>query len=296
MFYENFVASQWFGPLVKLFAAIGICLLISGAAGRGVWDWALAGVLVIQLVVWTGVTRGMPARFLVPALAPLCLLAGGALGQLARVRGNPLRGMGAGTEGTWGRPAAAAAFIAAAAVNLVVTYGVFRNATDKLPKVYGMPGRDVATMAPFWNEAHKLPEGSRILLIGDAKAFYFPQGTLYSTTFDAETIVEMLGKGIDGLHERGITHVWVDWPEVLRLTGTYGYPATLGAEPYRIARENRLAREKRPLEIPLLERLKAQGLRHMQDLPPRPSTKTATSRPSRLIVTIYSVGPGLGQD
>jgi len=213
-------------------------------------------------------------------------MAGGALAQLARVRGNPLRGTGAGTEGTWGRPAAAATFIAAAAVNLVVTYGIFRNATDKLPKVYGMPGRDVAAAAPFWNEAHKLPEGSRILLIGDAKGFYFPQGTLYSTTFDAEAIVEILDNGIDGLHERNITHVWVDWLEVLRLAGTYGYPAALGAEPYRLARENK------PLRIPLLERLKGRGLRHMKDLPPRPSTKTATSRPSHPIVTIYSVGPG----
>ncbi len=81
-----------------------------------------------------------------------------------------------------------------------------------------------------------MPAGSKIMLVGDAKVFYFPHRTAYATVFNAQTLDEMIRQGLSPaailarLREDGITHLWFDWYEIRRLAMTYGFPASLSAE------------------------------------------------------------------
>lgn len=238
MFYDNFLISPWTGQLLKVLAGAAVCILLASTGAARLWDWALTGVIAAQLVVWTLWTHAMPERFLVPIVVPMSLLAGGMLARLAAVRSNPFRRRSLPPAyGSWGLVPAAAILVISAGVNLLVSYTAYRRATDppQLP-LHGVPGGAIAVNDPRWKPAYELPEGARILLVGEARGFYFPPGTAYATAFDVHPLADMVDRGLKPdeilaeLRRMGITHVWVDWAEVWRLAGTYGYPASLGAE------------------------------------------------------------------
>jgi len=69
-----------------------------------------------------------------------------------------------------------------------------------------------------------------MMLIGECLAFYHPPGTIYATPFDPHPIEMMIKRGMNPaqirseLHRLGVTHIWVNWVELARLAGTYGYP------------------------------------------------------------------------
>jgi len=81
---------------------------------------------------------------------------------------------------------------------------------------------------------NSLPEESRTLLIGEAQVFEARRPVIYSTVFN-HNVFEQLFAAEDGqsmkpaaglkqiLKERGITHLLVNWNEVLRYRTTYGY-------------------------------------------------------------------------
>ena len=81
-----------------------------------------------------------------------------------------------------------------------------------------------------------LPEGAKVLMIGQAGAFSMRHEVAYNTVFDRETIATIaLGPEPGTLrdaaairrefHRRRITHVYVDWSEIQRYRqpGNYGY-------------------------------------------------------------------------
>ena len=302
LFYQNFMMSQWFGPLLKLLAGLAVCALFASAGRTNTWDWALAAVWVIQLAVWVTMTQGMPPRFLMPALAPMSLLAGGLLVQVSRIQANPLRSAATRPEhGPWGMALAVAAFIAAAGINLAVAYGVFRDVGGRLP-AQGVSADQIAGLWP-WKQAQELPPDSRILTVGEAKAFYLPKGTIYATAFDDHPLAAMAGRGLSPaemiaeLRRMGVTHLWVDWPEILRLSHTYGYPSVLSDGLVK-----RLSAGLHP-SIPILELLQQEGLKVYQELdlptPPAasaPASQTATSQATQPVggpvITIYAL-PGI---
>jgi hypothetical protein len=128
---------------------------------------------------------------------------------------------------------------AAAGVNLVNSYLLFRGLPggDPAPP---LAGEIVAKEFNPYRHAASLPAGSKVLLVGEAEAFYFPSGeveTVYATAFDAHPLAALAlavrageithAEALARLRRRGITHLWVSWRELARLATTYGYPEPL---------------------------------------------------------------------
>jgi len=74
-----------------------------------------------------------------------------------------------------------------------------------------------------------LPAGPRVLMIGEARTFYCTAETVPATVFDINPLAELCRTAPDAarvrgaLAERGITHIYVNLPEVRRLRETYEY-------------------------------------------------------------------------
>jgi len=299
-FFDNFALSQWYSPMVVILALVALCALAARRGPPPWWDWSLAGVLAIQLAVWVLWTHEMPGRFLVPALVPLALLVGGMLSGLARVRENPFTHQ-LSPRGPWGLPVAVAVFAGAAGVNLMTCYGMYSQmvpADQRAAIPAGIPGELI--QRELYLRYNDLPDDCRPLLVGDARAFYWPEGTVYATPFDAQPLLEVHRQSsgpedmLRRLREKGVTHVVVNWSEIRRLAGTYGFPAGLSHELY----ERRLEGSAPGLAI--IEQLKPHGLALVKEIYPyqpdsatSPATMPATA-PAEIrwpVVSIYSVPP-----
>lgn len=73
-----------------------------------------------------------------------------------------------------------------------------------------------------------LPEGSRVLLLGEARTSYLTMPHVYATVYDSHPLLEALhgrpGAAREALQALGVTHVYVNWSEVQRLETTYAFP------------------------------------------------------------------------
>jgi hypothetical protein len=228
--FTNFLGDSEFAlPLVVL-TLVAACLVLAGAKGGGAWERALLAVLVMQVALWAAVTHDMPPRFLAIAIVPMTLLSGGLLARLSRVAKNPLR-KNAPTGGRWGLSAASVILVVAALVNLATAFNMLDEAsgnpvaqTDRY-----RPGPDFAKDLSIV-EMLDMPKTSKILLVGQATAFYMPADTIYATVFDSDGARPIpLGKTpsetLSNLRALGVTHILVDWQEMDRLAKSYGYPA-----------------------------------------------------------------------
>ena len=229
LFMGNFFAHPLTGILMVLLAVIAAAMMFSGRVDAPDWNRALLGVLVLQAAVWAIFTHGMPGRFLVPAVAPLALLAGWALTRLAYP--NPDR---PGETVAWKTKAAAFLFVAVVGMNLLF-YLPYQKGLNRFG-IGPASGDRIAATHPLYSQANALPEGSRVLAVGEARAFYFPPKTIYNTVFDANPLAEMLRERLTPreilkrLRGDGVTHLLVNWAEIWRLAATYGFPAELSAE------------------------------------------------------------------
>ena len=255
-----FLISDWFGKIPMVLVAAGICILFASRGPPELWEWSLVGLLVLQVAAWALFTHDMPLRFIVVAIVPISLLCGGVLCRLSRVEVNPFRKRSVRPpHGPWGQAPAGTIFFFAVGINLIVTYNAFRFDTVSRP-VPPWPGDEIALRVPPHDQAASLPPGSRILLVGESRAFYFPARTSYATAFDSHPLAQILQRGpgprqvLDQLRAMGITHIWVDWQETWRLAGTYGYPAVLTAGLYE-----RWQQMRQP-GLDILDRLAEHGL------------------------------------
>ena len=312
LFYRHFAAAELLGapgyihglrlsPLVLL--AIMGALAAIAMRGRtqttpdpwdNAWDLALALVLALQLVVWTSLTHGMPTRFLAPAAGPLVLLAAG---FLARIRGDQ-PGLSPWSAGlTW------ALLLLTALTGLLTSAVLFARidpmgpGDSPLAPRHGMTadGDTIAQEMPPFAYAHKLPPRSRLLLIGEARGFYFPPNTVYATAFDEHPLERLLRQNrsdedlLRELRGRGITHIYVAWPEILRLAHTYGYPASLSADAVRRSRSNQ------PPSLDILDRLAQHGLKLHSHVIQTPQNKMPTTAATTLpagqwpMASIYAI-------
>jgi len=201
-----------FGPLLLVLALWG-CLAARRDRGTG----ALALMLAVQLLVWMFATH-LYARFAVVILIPLALLAGRCVRDDTRPR----------------------TLLVLVGV-LVVGVGVNFTAMGSRYRAEGLPGA-IAPAAliyggrlPGYEHLHtinrELPEDAHILVLGDAKAFYYDRPIDYCVVFNRNPFVEAIQKNPkpsavgSWLRERGYTHVLVDQSEIDRLRASaYGFP------------------------------------------------------------------------
>lgn len=197
-------------------------------------DAALLSMLLIQVGLWLAVTH-LYARFLVPVLIPAVLLAGRAWSAEGPVLIR--RGMIVVL-------AAAAAWHAYFSGRLMA-----REWPGALPASAIYDGE--IGVYEYFDWVNDLPPDSKVLLIGEARPFYFRRSVDYWTAFNRNPFLEELKFRIDDQNERapaegassslgqallewlrarGYTHLLVNWSEVYRLTRTYQFSPPVAEE------------------------------------------------------------------
>jgi hypothetical protein len=224
LFVENLLCRPSMSPPTVILAALAMVVLIA-SRNSDRWLWALLIVVVIQFAFWP-FSHQMPWRFVCPVAGPLALLAGGLLESLWLSR---LRLSFAG-------PVIAGVILTATVgFNLVSAWGTFQRESAG-NYMMAWSGEQLAGKSWPWSLTANLPPGSKVLLVGNAMAFYFPPNSIYATTFDTQLLDQFIQEGLAAeeilsrLKDMGITHIYVDWSETFRLASTYGFPASLSEE------------------------------------------------------------------
>ena len=206
---------QRFGPALLLIGLLGLA-----GRRRSRADWMLISFAAVQVLIWLFATH-LFARFLVTAVIPLSLLCGRSLGEGAR----PIR-----------ERLVAVALIAGCAWNFLFAARLHgRESVGGVPASLAYDGRTDrdAYLGVINNE---LPTSAKVLLVGDARAFYFKRETDYFVAFNRNPFFEAIrasgsaGDLLDWLRGRGYTHVLVNWSEIRRIAATYGFSPPVGHE------------------------------------------------------------------
>lgn len=208
---------QRFGPLILILPFLRLL-----SRKRQLLDRRLALVAALQLILWLYLTH-LYARFAVPMIVPLVVLAGRAFE-------------------VWSSAVARRALTAV----LIVGAGVsaFAMATHYADHLYHdgsklpLEGADRFFLDGL-GAGHEhlavingsLPDDAKILMIGDAKALYFRRPVDYCVVFNRNPFIEVVRTAHDDqsivawLTDAGYTHVLVNWAETSRLRNSrYGFP------------------------------------------------------------------------
>jgi hypothetical protein len=184
---------------------------------------ALWGFVAYLFLTWWLLTHRVD-RFWLPLLPPLAILSG----------------LGA----DWVRNRAWSVVLA-----MVMTTAIVMNLTYISTALAGLNEwtgdlkflrRDVPRR---WNGAMfrldtELPENARPLLVGQAAVFHLEHRVTYNTVFNPE-IIEQLASNksnqefAQALHERKLTHIYVDWTEIQRHRKPGGYGFSDFVQPWR---------------------------------------------------------------
>lgn len=208
-------------PVLWLAALVGAAAAIQHRPMRHV-AIAMLALLILQLTAWLTLTH-LQSRFLLPTLLPATVLLGLGLGRL--------HAQAAARRRSWWMPAAGAALVLALSLSSALV--LHRQApappvllidalTEPDGQTPGLPGDHVI---------NTLPPDSRTYLVADNQSLlYIQRPVMYHTPFDPSPLGAMIRAADDNLQtvngalrDRGITHVWINWSELQRLHGTYGY-------------------------------------------------------------------------
>ncbi len=224
--WSNGVLDERFHPAWWLAALAGLALALR-APGRRPDAAACAAVAGVQYLFWAGFTH-TAGRFLLPVVAPLCVAVGLGWTELEARVASP-RGR-------------TAAWVGLCALLALLTWNQaarFRRDTELIP---GLAAADYVR-DPFLVRDARVPpklSSERFLLLGEARALYFPAGTAYHTPFEEGGFARLWRerKGnpagvLEGLRARGITLLHVNWLEVDRLRETYGLDPEISRENLR---------------------------------------------------------------
>ncbi len=204
---QNFIdvtaQADWLSPL--LFGLAPLALLCRGGRRAAGWLWLAVVFLFFQ---WWLLTHRID-RFWVP-LIPLVAVLAGAGATWTADRG-------------WQRFIAA---VFAATVFFNFSYCTTGLCGDNRYNADLVRGRDPSDAAVNWMNEH-LPSNARVLAVGAADLFHLDRTVVYNTVFD-NCIFEQLVRDqppADAARRLGerATHVYVNWTEIERYRGTYGY-------------------------------------------------------------------------
>jgi hypothetical protein len=208
-------AAPLFGPTLFLLALVGAVLGRSRpVALLGLW-------FALMLATWAGLTH-MPGRFAVPIVVPLALLIGWACVAACGAAGRRWVA-GVVVCAAWGGTLAS---------DLVIGRQLWRH-NDQWT-TFGAPLRLlVGATEGFAREqplTSRVPPGSKVWLIGEARAFYLPAQVHYTVVFNRDPWLEMArtaapAECLAWLRTQNIAYVVFSWPEIYRLQRSYGFPS-----------------------------------------------------------------------
>ena len=249
---------QRFGRASWLLAVVPLCTIRPRRR-----DVAMALMLVVQLCAWMLATH-LYARFAVPMMVPLVLLAGRSYVH----------------AGTGNRFGVLALIVLGTLYSGVTTARLYAHHLYHDGKKLPLEGADRYFLQGL-GAGHEhlsvingiLHPDTHLLMIGDAKAFYFQRPVDYVVVFNRSPFVEIVRSAASGrdviewLRRAGYTHVLVNWSEIHRLRRSrYGFPDEIQPE--------------------LFDRLAAEGL--------DPAEVFSTGDPPRPYAVLYRVPPGGG--
>ncbi len=235
--------SDWQGPLLFAFAPLALLAAFQrsngpvGSARILRLSCGLGAYFAWLFITWWSCTHRID-RFWLPLIPVVALLAGMGLETVYSLSDAVGRRF-AGNFGTWcGRCAVVAPVVIAVAFNLAfITTWVAGYNQYLLDEHVAREAVMTRTMA-LLNQ--RLPAGARVLLVGDAEVFDARFEHRYNTVFDQSLFQAWCGTDptslhnpaiplkpadeiLAKLHEEGITHVFVNWLELLRYRATYTY-------------------------------------------------------------------------
>ncbi|MBA2124428.1 hypothetical protein B9J78_05810 [bacterium Unc6] len=82
---------------------------------------------------------------------------------------------------------------------------------------------------PIYNAINLLPQDSKVLFFGDAQTFYIDRDVLSSSVFNRNPMEKIISQSssasqvADKIKEQGITHIYINFSEINRLSRGYGY-------------------------------------------------------------------------
>ncbi len=173
-------------------------------------DRQMLFVLALQALFWLGFTH-LQDRFLVLCIIPAAIIAAGGATLLTR---RPMQVLYIGI------------LALAAVVNFTEVYKLFyRHTHSPAGQPIAWYGQDQVFLD---NQLNKhLPVDAKVMLVGEARAFYYNRPTVYWTVFNNNGFVNAAKAGPqqagDFIYRNGITHIYIDWPEVRRLQRTYDF-------------------------------------------------------------------------
>jgi len=223
---------QRLGPLLFVLSLGGLIF-----RKRHRLDTFLLIIVVIQLGMWLFATH-LFARFAVVLLIPLTLLAGRSLlGRDQKFSQQLIY------------------FILMIGVTWNITHAAILHHNES---PHGAPASIIYNgLIPdyeYFNIINnELPLDAHLLLVGDARAFYFQRKVDYTVVFNRNPFVEMIESAqndletMQWLQEKGYSHLLVHWGEIKRLSKTYGFSSLI--------------------EPALFDRLKESGLQLVQYWP-----------------------------
>ncbi len=212
-----------FNEALLLLGVVG-ALLVRDRATLLLVVWA-----VVMVLTWGGLTY-MPGRFILPVVVPLGLLAG---------RGLLWRGPGSGLYDTnavfesprWVRMP----ILVVTALGAVMSAERLWRETARTERVLG---GGVAALRTWVDGTQLMREielanrvgdgGRRVWLVGPASVFYVAPPLHYTVAFNRDPWLAYCATAgsdecVAWLRSRGVTHVLFSWPEIERLSRTYGF-------------------------------------------------------------------------
>ncbi len=204
---------QRFGAVILALA------MVAWPKHRSRIDAALALMLLLQIIAWLTVTH-LYARFAVPLLIPLILLAGRATISRCMSLRSPF----------------AMVLLTGAVLNSFFVYQLYVRHTEHNGERFNLEGATNAFADGILeSERHigfvntELPADAHVLLVGEARAFYFRRECDYCVVFNRNPFAEVAESAaspkavLNWLREQGYTHVLVHYSEMQRLRGSYGF-------------------------------------------------------------------------
>lgn len=216
----------------------------------------LSALLVWFFIVWWGMTHHLD-RFWTPLLPLGALLAGVGVASL---KSHP------------GRRLVTAAVLVGTIFNLgFVSTGLvgYNAGLTKLSAASDLASRITGPEIAWLNEsiaAGRLPANTKVLCVGEAELFHARFPYVYNTVFDHVIFEQWCGG--DGMtpsgerplksaaeirrafKEQGITHVYVNWGEILRYRQPYSYGYSDFVHPRRLADMVAIGVLKSPIALP----------------------------------------------
>lgn len=157
-----------------------------------------------------------------------------------------------------------------------------------------------ANAVEWVNNPLKVPKSSCLMLVGEAKTYYFDRSLSYSVVFNEHPIEpalkqadENLPRAVQTLKNTGCRYVLINWPELERLSRTYRFEYKgkmhVGYLPQLNLQESRHPSEIKQAAAPLRKLLEASGKKVAQFGNLRGSQ--TSGRESAAIIEVYRIGP-----